>query len=67
MHFGHLNFDPGVMLVAEIAELGLLSFLVKLVVLKSFAFEEIILTVRVGCYYLFFFEQASHYSSVDLI
>ena len=55
------------MLVAEIAELGLLSFLVKLVVLKSFVFEEIFLTVRVGCNYLFFFEQASHYSSVDLI
>ena len=55
------------MLEVETAETGLLSLLVKLVVLKSFAFEVMILTVRVGCYYLFFFEQTSHYSSVDLI
>jgi hypothetical protein len=41
VHLGHLNFDPAVMLKAEIAETGLLTLLVKLI--KSLAFAEIIL------------------------
>ena len=42
LHFGHLNLDPGVMFVDETAELGLLSLLAKLVVLKSYLDEEVL-------------------------
>ncbi len=43
MHFAHLNFDPGIIFVAETAELGLLSLLAELIVLKSVLDEEILL------------------------
>ena len=35
LHFGHFNLDPGVMFVDKTAELGLLSLLAELMVLKS--------------------------------
>jgi hypothetical protein len=38
-----LNFDPGIIFVAETAELGLLSLLAELIVLKSVLDEEILL------------------------
>ena len=42
LHFGHLNLDPGVMFVDKTAELGLLSLLAELMVLKSVLDEEIV-------------------------
>ena len=41
-HFRHLIFDPGIMFVDETAELGLLSLLTELVVLKSYLDEEVL-------------------------
>ena len=43
LHFGNLNFDPGITFVAETAVLGLLSLLAKLMVIKSFLDEEVLL------------------------